>query len=244
MRLVLRASAAALALVLLAGCGGGSTSEADEPVKAETTTPAPPKDYTLKQLKAALPGKGDVADALKVTHVCPGEDKDFCGTPKEGKAASVDIQLTPVGAETNTQIEGAVNEAVTEDSVYVFAWRHDSAAEAEKSVVETQAEVEDYNGAYDVKEAKDGRFITPGEKGAGTVATLSIDGWDGVIGSRTGSFSFGDDGMQRQYTQLQVASGRTSISVSVGRQDKDQPAEYADTLARKLLTDYLTKLGR
>lgn len=220
---------AALTLVLLAGCGGGSSSEADEPATA-TTAPAPPKDYSLKQLEAALPGAQDVDGGAKVSSACPGDK--LCPEPPEGELVYVEIELAPVGAG-----------AVIPDTVGVTAWRYDSAARVENAMTEARDGFERYEGSYDIKDTKDAEGETPGEKGIGKVTETSVGGWEGLLGSRTGSFYFGDDSMQRQQTNLVVANGRTTITVSVGREAAGQPADYADTLARQVLADYLERLG-
>jgi hypothetical protein len=231
------------AMALLTACGGTS-SDTTGPTKATTTAP-PPKVYSVDDLKAALPGKADIPHALKVTYTCPGSGKPNCVKPTEGEQASIGIDLVPAGADSSSpgDIEGAAHDQITADAVSLDAAQLESAASAAKAVQLTRVSNKEFDGAYDIKQKEQGKYIIPAEKGTGTAKTLSVDGWSGVIGSRTGLFSFDGKSIQQQSTLLRVANGATMVTIAVHVEDKERPADFADELARKMLSDYIDRLG-
>jgi hypothetical protein len=229
------------AMALLTACGG-SSSDTTEPSTATTSAP-PPKVYSVDELKAALPGKSDIPDVLKVTYTCPGSGKPYCVKPAEGEEAGLGVELIPAGAHSSGDIEGASHDQITADAVYVDGAQHESEAAATKAVQLTRVANQKFDGAYDIKQKQEGKNITPAEKGTGTAKELSVDGWTGVISTHAGLFSFDGKSIQQQSTLLRVSNGATTITVGVAVGAKGRPADFADTLARKVLADYIGRLG-
>lgn len=229
-KLVLAVAAAAL----LTACGGGS-----EP--AETKPTPEPRSYTLKELKAALPGKGDVADVSRVDYTCP--DKERCPAPDEGDIVGITFTLPPAG-DNPADVERAANESLLDDFVSVYVWRHQDASAATKDSASSLARDKNYDGAYDVKQEGDPETgTTPGEKGEGSLEMLEIGAWEGHLLKRHGTMTFQDRSEPRVQATAEMVQGSVTVSINVNAHANGRPADFADKLARKTLDDYLKSLG-
>lgn len=247
MKTPIRITAALLTVTLLAGCGGASSQDTPAPTStssrpATSAAPTPARDYTLKELKAILPSKAEVPGARSLLRSCPKKDSPFCPELDEGAAVSVNFALDFPGSPKGADLERAAAEAFLEDNASIDVWRHKSPAAAQKTMRTAEDAAAVYAGKYSIKEVRKGKYITPREQGTGTNEVLSLDGWEGYISSRSGSFGFQDKTMQRQSVDLRVAQGRITITVNVGADDDGHPAGHAENLARTMLTDYLARL--
>lgn len=224
-----------LALTVLAGCGGGSDA-GDKP----TATPTP-RTYAIDELKAALPGKDDVAGVSRVDFTCP--HKVRCPAPDEGAQVGIDLALLPAG-DNSADIEKAANESLFGNSVSVIAWRHQGSSEATNEHAKSMAIDKKYDGAYDIKQAGDPKTgATPAEKGEGTLETLKIGAWKGQFLDRRGSMSFEGTTEPRLIATASMIQGDVTVTLHLNVHADGRPVDYAEELGRKVLTDYLERLG-
>lgn len=222
---------------LVAGCGGGgSASDDTEPTKAA------PRSYTIAELAAALPGKDDVAGVSGVEYTCP-KRKDRCPAPDEGERVGVALTIVPAG-DNPADAEKAANKSLFGNSTSLSAWRHESPSKAAKSLAESLATDKKFNGAYRVKQKGDPKTgATPAEKGKGTLKTLQIGSWKGYSLGRHGSMTFQGTSESRLIATAEVVRGNVTASIYLNVQGDGRPADFADKLARKVLGDYLKRLG-
>lgn len=222
------------AIALLAACGGSAPADKADKPPAE-------KVYTIEELKAALPGKDDVTGVSRVDHTCP--DKVSCPEPEEGENVGIDLALLPPG-DNSTDMEKAAHESLFGNSVSVIAWRHESSSEAAKSIAERLATNGEFDGAYDVKQKGDPKTgATPGEKGEGSLEVLETGAWKGHFLERRGSMSFEGTSEPRLIATAEVVQGSVTVSIYLNVQGDGRPADFADKLGRKVLADYLKRLG-
>lgn len=236
----LRLWTTALALILLAGCGGGSSSEAEKPTKATTTAPAPAKDYSLEQLKAALPDEKSSPEILKVGIVCPGGDEAACAGAKDAETARAYLDLKPSAAGAPA-VSGPM--AGITDSLTLTATRFDSPEAATKEQDSARAATADYDGSYDLDEKVVGEGRRIAEKGTGSVEDLESGGWTGLIASRAGTGDYDGTSLTLQNTFISVLSGRVRITLDVVADVEGRPEGFTDEIAREVLDDYLKRLG-
>lgn len=221
------------ALALLAGCGGGSGSDATKP----TTKPAP-KVYTLKQLESALPKLEDIPGASKITRRCPQDKTDCEAYRKDTVATTATIEpASLVGAE---QVRVR---ATPMDFVALHGIRQDDTAAATKAVASARKLQEPYVGTFDLPKRRVGEGVVPATHGKGSVDKLSIDAWTGIVAART---EFASDAKSDQgllIATVHVASGRTSVTVFVSLSAAGREPGAATELADNLVRSYLQRLG-
>lgn len=240
MKILTRTSAMALALVLLAGCGGTTSSDADGPAKATTATPTPAKDYSLAQLKAALPDEKSSPEILSVGILCPGGEEAACAARKGTELARAYLDLKPSDA-GSPAVSGPF--ASITDSLTLSATRFDSPEAAAKVQDGARRTAAGYQGSYDVDEKVVGEGRRLAEKGAGTVEDLESGGWKGLISSRAGTGDYDGTSLTLQNTFVSVLSGRVHITLDVVADVEGRPEGFTDEIAREVLADYLDRLG-
>lgn len=225
---------APVALLMLAGCGGGSAPDDDTP----TTTPAP-QTYTPKQLEAALPEAGDIPGGTRIGVRCP-QDAEACTTYPQGTVAvtaHVD-PASPVGAE---QVQ---DPATPIDFVAVQARRQADAAAASDAIKDARSFNEPYEGEFDLPERKtdDGGIIRPA-RGKGSIDDVTIDGWTGVVARRTETSSRSKTDQGLLIATISLSSGRTSVTAFVSLSAAQREPDAAVDLADGLVRDYIERLG-
>lgn len=226
--------AAIAAATLLTACGG----ETEPPKSKPTPTP---RTYTIEELKAALPDQDDVAGVSRVEYTCP--DKVRCPAPDEGEMGGINFALLPAG-DNPADIERAANESLFGNTLLLYVWRHQGSAEATKENEAALAQDKTYDGAYDVKQKGDVKTgATPADKGEGALEMLEIGAWKGHFVERRGSMTFQDTTERRLIASVEVVQGSVTFSIDVNVHADGRPADFADKLARKTLTDYLKRLG-
>lgn len=245
--LVRRLVLTAAGLALLAGCGGGSGGGEDEaaPAPAATsssaaaTTPPPARIFTTDELAAALPRSSQVPSATKKLVACPGGDACVDDT------ASVSFELSrPVSAAEQEKL--AADEFVS-DFVDISASALPDEAATTARLAKVRGVAERYDGAFDIpaKETSDTTY-TPAEKGRGTLDDITIEGWEGFIGSRDQVYTSPDgEGSKHRYqaSSLYLVRGTNAVAVSLTIMSEPQSEGAAADLARRLATEYIGRLG-
>ena len=231
-------------LALLAACGGGSSGGAP-PAPAATsssataTTTAPARIFTTDELAAALPRSSQVPSATKKLVACPGGDTCVDDT------VSVSFELSrPVSADQQEKL--AADEFVS-DFVDVSASALSDEGAMAARLAKVRGVAERYDGAFDIpsKETSDTTY-TPAEKGQGTLDDITIEGWDGFIGSRDQVYTSPDgegDKHRYQASSLYLVRGTNAVAISLTIMSEPQDEGAAADLARRLATEYIGRLG-
>lgn len=219
----------ALALVVLAGCGGGSEGD---PAERSIATPAP-RAYTFEELKAALPSADEVDGGLEVEFTCP-EDKDRCLDGPSSASVFIDLE-----AATPELTEKQANLGVNSVHVDVQTDPDEDAAKTQQAKRRTS--FERYDGAYDIpREDIDSGGYIPAEKGNGAFEDASSGVFTGYRLSRTATSEVQG---KYFYSQIDVRSGSASVTVAAILGADGRTLADAEMLASKVLADYLKRLG-
>lgn len=228
-----------LCIAFLTACGAGSS----EPEKAATTKP--PRVYTVAELERALPTQEQVPTAIKKTSTCPGDK-----TCEKG-AVSVAFELRPPG--DSQDVERLAKNAFTSDHSSLAALPEPDAAAATASIEKFRTSMSRYDGAFEnaFKSLGENRY-QPGEKGTGTLADATVDGWKGFRVSRVQQFSgYDGDGSRSvefnstkyDITFLMVSDNRTVLTAYVAVAAEARPKGASSTIADQLASDYIKRLG-
>lgn len=245
-----RMSLVVAAMAVAAACGGGgdasdpSAAPAQTTSTASATTPAPPRDYSIDELTAALPTKDDVPDAVARNGSCPEDGAKICGEPGESPqrvGVSFDLAVAS-GAGSAGDAEQRAAQATVEDGIYVSVSRYGTAAAAADSTASARADAEqEFDGPIDSGDEQTS-FGLP-ESGTGSVVDADVEGWIGHLSSRATTVTNGGETQQIQNAQLLVVSGAVTVSANVVVDATGREADYAADLARKAVADYVARLG-
>lgn len=238
--LLMRTSAVALVLMLVAGCGGGSSSEAADPAPAKTS--AAPRAYAIEDLASGLPRSSQVPTATKKTTTCPGDK--FC---RKG-AVSVAFELEAPGdpAEVQKRKDAAFVLDRASVSANVESDPQGATVAVEK---DRRTEVSMFDGPFDIKLRSKGKTYNPGQKGTGAVEALDMDGWRGWTSVRTQKYSGLDNGTIGfnstiyDITVIKLAARDAVLRIDVIVASKQRPKGESSTIALRLARDYIKRLG-
>ena len=237
MAMIGRSVVLVVGFVLLAGCGGGVSPKVDK-----TTSPPAPKSYSAKQVQDALPGVDEITGGKTVSYRCPGE-KVTCGESEGGETFSLMVKLAPPGS--GVDAERAAKNEVFGDIAYVAGTLHDSSTSAMTALAQIHKTLAKYDGDYEFKaESTGGKSYTPGEKGVGSLGDVTVDGWSGFQSARAGvTTSPSNESEKREEAYVSVVRGVVELTVHVGLASDGRPLGDAKKLARRLVEDYLARLG-
>ncbi|AXT85959.1 hypothetical protein C6I20_12720 [Aeromicrobium sp. A1-2] len=234
--MIRRAVVLLFVVLVLTACSGS------EPISS--AGPAPARDDTVEELKAALPTADDVDGARAVTTTCPDGGSERCGTRvSEGQQVSRFLELSPVTGTSSADVERAEKDTLLDDIVFVSAWKHETDAAAKKSIAMFRSGQEMYEGSYDIEQERGEGRVSPALAGTGTIETLTLGEWSGLIGNRRGTLTFDDQTEGRVASEASVRSGAYAVVVTVEILREGRPDGHAEKLAREVLGDYLERLG-
>lgn len=245
-----RMSLVVAALAMTAACGGGSDdsgpSAAPPQTTASATTPAPPRDYSIDELTAALPTKDDVPDAVARSGSCPDDGVELCGEPSESferVGVSFDLAVaTGAGSGSAGDAEQRAAQATVEEGAYITVSRYGTTAAAADLTASARADDEkEFGGPIDSGDEKTSFGLQ--EKGSGSVVDIDVDGWAGYLSARATTITNDDETQKIQNAQLLVTSGAVTVSANVVVDATDREADYAADLARTVVADYVARLG-
>lgn len=227
-----KTAVAVLSLVLLAGCGGS-----EEPQKKA----APPKVYTVAQLKAALPKVADVPSGKKVSFSCPGAES-CTEPPEDGKQWSTQILLdVPL---VGKELEEAASTGIA-DLVDFTVTQYASPVAASTALTAERTKQSAYDGSFDDKAVKTDDGFNFGLKGDGTLEDAKVSRWSGYFVQRDitlTNLDGSDEGGVRD-NQLNVVRGAVNVQVRVVSGLGKRTLAECEKIARTVIEDYIRRLG-
>lgn len=239
-----RVLGAVLLLAALTGCGGEDDARTPGPSAAST-----PAVYTAEELTAALPSADHVGNVESTRTRCPDDEDDPSCELFDGAEylASVHHVLTPKSLGSDEEDEAAASVSWLDDLAIVQATLHPSVGEREAVAEKWQAEREQFDGDFDTSpESFDGGGFLPGERGSGTVEDIEVEGWTGVVATRSHVLVAPDGRTSERRLETQIAvsqGGAERVHVLVDLRELGRDAGDAEDLARRILTDYIARLA-
>lgn len=226
---------------MLVGC---STDDPDPERPSETVT-EPPREYTIEELRAALPEVDDVDGATEIAFECPGDER--CGELDEDAAlerVSITLRVLPAGDEE--EIERRASDSWIEDGVHLAVILYEDAAEAQETVDDWLDAARVYDGDFDeeLEELDEDSFI-PGERGTGLVDdAVEVGGWSGFAVESTYSMvgPSGDESPPLLNHRVVVSHGAVVVNVESHLTAEGRDEDEATAWLRSIVEDYLARL--